>query len=348
MAHNHPEHDFIFIFDRKYDEKFLFSGNITPVVVGPQARHPLLFVLWFELSIPWILKKYKADVFLSPDGYLSLRTSVPSVAIIHDLNFEENPQDIPVIERKYYKYFFPRFARKAKVIGTVSEYSKSDIMRRYSINKERVKVIYNGVSDVYSPISEEEKFAARQKYTNGKNYFLYVGALHQRKNLVTLFKAFDDFKGRTGSDMKLLIVGKKMWWTKSIEEAYKSMDHIRDVIFEGHMSTKKLRHIYGAATALTFISYFEGFGIPVIEAFACGVPVLTSNRTSLPEIAGDAAIIVEPFDLDQISKSLEMLATNKNLRDELISKGLERCKQFSWESSAEKLYGLVEEAARNR
>ncbi len=338
MAQQHPEHDFIFIFDRKYDPKFIFAPNITPVVVGPQARHPFLFVIWFELSLPRILRKYKADVFLSPDGFLSLRSKVPSLLVIHDLNFEHYPKDLPLLVRKYYKYFVPRFAKKANAIATVSNYSKNDIIKLYGIDKNKIEVVYNGVNKVYSPLQDNEKQPVKERYTGGNDYFLYVGALHQRKNLVNLFKAFDIYKKRWGKESKLLVVGNKMWWTKAIEQAYNSMEFKKDVIFEGHKSTVELREIYGAATALTYVSYFEGFGIPIVESFACGTPVITSNVTSMPEVAGDAALIIDPFNPEDIAEAMNKTEDDQTLRNELIEKGFQRAGKFTWDESAEKLW----------
>lgn len=120
----HPEHEFYFIFDRKHSDDFIFSDNVTPIELFPQARHPFLYYLWFEFSMPRLLKKLKPDLFLSPDGYLSLKSKIKSLVVFHDLNFEHYPEDIPWLERKNYKYFFPRYAKKADRIATVSEYSK--------------------------------------------------------------------------------------------------------------------------------------------------------------------------------------------------------------------------------
>jgi len=341
MAIAHPEHEFIFIFDRPYDKKFIFSENIIPVVIGPQARHPFLFVLWFEYSIPYVLKKYKADMLLSPDGFLSLRCKKPSVVVVHDLNFEHYPKDLPKLVLKYYKYFVPRFIKKAAHIATVSEYSKQDIITLYGTSAEKISVVYNGVNEVYSPIEESEKQEIKNIYTQGNDYFLYVGALHQRKNLVNLFKAYDEYKTRHKTSTKLLIVGNKMWWTKSIEQAYHQMKHKEEVVFHHHMSTVELKEVYGSATALTYISYFEGFGIPIIESFACGTPVITSNVTSMPEVAGDAALIIDPFNIDQISKALYTIETDTALRQKLIEAGLKRQKDFSWDLSAAKLWKIL-------
>ena len=131
LVEKHPEHTFILFFDLPFDKQFIFGPNTIPVVLNPPARHPILFVIWFEWAVFRALKKYKADVFFSPDGYLSLRSNVPQIPVIHDLNFEHNPADIPWATRKYLRFFFPKFAKKAAKIVTVSHYSKKDIMEQY-------------------------------------------------------------------------------------------------------------------------------------------------------------------------------------------------------------------------
>ena len=141
MVEKHPEHTFLFFFDRPYEQQFIFAENVEPIVLSPAARHPFLFVWWFEVAVASALKKHKADVFFSPDGYLSLRTTIPQVAVIHDLNFEHYPKDVPWLVRKYYNYFFPRFARKAAHIITVSETSKQDIIQQYSIAPSRISAV---------------------------------------------------------------------------------------------------------------------------------------------------------------------------------------------------------------
>ena len=341
IAIAHPEHDFIFIFDRKFDEKFIFSKNVQAVVVGPQARHPILFIVWFEISVRYILKKYKADIFISPDGFLSLSSKITAIAVMHDLNFEHNPEDIPFLVRVYYKFFFPRFAAKAQKIVTVSDFSRQDIIKIYSQIPSKVDVVYNGVNLIYSPLEAIEKQQVRDKYTQGNEYFIFVGALHQRKNLVNLFLAFDKYKSNSGNSVKLMIVGNKMWWTKQIENTYNSLSFKEDVVFHNHMSTSELRQVYGSAIALTYVSLFEGFGIPIIESFACGTPVITSNITSMPEVAAQAAILVNPLNIDEISEAMHNVETDKILRDKLIELGLERAKYFSWDDSAVKLWKII-------
>jgi glycosyltransferase involved in cell wall biosynthesis len=140
IAQNHPEHTFYYIFDRKYDTTFITSQNIVPIVAGLPTRHPFLWFLWMEFTIPRILKKINADIFVSPDGFLSLRSKVPQVTVIHDINFHHNPHQLPYWVRKYNNYFFKRFAHKAKHLGTVSEYSKKDIAETYKIDPKKIGV----------------------------------------------------------------------------------------------------------------------------------------------------------------------------------------------------------------
>lgn len=342
ITNAHPEHEFYFIFDRKWDERFIFSGNITPIAARPQARHPFLYYLWFEWSVPRILKKIKADLFLSPDAYLSLKTDVASLAVFHDLNFEHYPEDIPFFNRKYYRYFFPKFARKATHIVTVSEFSKKDIINLYEIAPEKISVVYNGANEDFKPVKDDVKNAIRLNYTGGCPYFLFVGALHPRKNLARLFKAFDYFKDQHISDIKLFVVGSKQYWTTEIQQAYEGMRHSGEVVFGGRLPSDELHKVVASALAMTYVSYFEGFGIPIIEAFRCDVPVITSNVTSMPEVAGDAALLVDPFSVKSIAQGLEKIAFNPDMRDELIAKGRERRKLFTWQNSADQLWKVIE------
>ena len=152
IAREHPEHTFHFFFDRPFHEEFIFSDNVVPHVLFPQARHPILYYLFFEFAVTRALKKVKADVFLSPDGYLSLRTDVPSVQVIHDLNFEHFPEFVPFLERKFYRYFFPRYAQKATRIATVSSYSKQDIIDLYNQPESKIDVVYNGAADRFKDV----------------------------------------------------------------------------------------------------------------------------------------------------------------------------------------------------
>jgi glycosyltransferase involved in cell wall biosynthesis len=264
--------------------------------------------------------------------------------VFHDLNFEHYPEDLPLTERKFYRYYFPRYAEKATRIATVSQFSKRDIINQYEIDPGRIDVVYNGANENYRPTSEDDKKATIKKYTGGSPYFVFIGALHPRKNLVNLFKAFDYYRSRSSSNVKLLIVGKKKWWTRKIKDAYEGMKYKEEVIFAGRLQSDELCRVLGSALALTYVSYFEGFGIPILESFYCDTPVITSNLTSMPEVAGDAALLVNPFSVHSISEGLKKVAEDPEFRKQLIEKGRTRKEMFSWNHSADLLWKSIEKA----
>lgn len=342
LTQNHPEHEFVFVFDRKFDDSFIFSNNITPVVIPPQARHPVLWYLWFEWSIPQVLKKHKPDIFLSPDGYLSLNTNVPQLPVMHDLAFIHRPNDIGGLVRKYYNHYFPKFAQKAARIATVSEFSKEDIAKQYGISPQKIDVVYNGVSGAFKPVGDEQKAAIRQKLTQGKPYFVFVGALQPRKNIVNLLKAFDAFKNSDTQGTQLVIVGRKAWQTDDMDITFENLQHKNDVVFTGRLSDEDLSATIAAALGLVYVAFFEGFGLPIIEAFKCHTPVITSAVSSMPEVAGDAGILTEPTSVESITKALQQLATDDNLRNQLTQKAIARSNTFTWEKTANLLWNSIE------
>ena len=229
----------------------------------------------------------------------------------------------------------------------MSEFSKRDIVECYGVEPEKIDVVYNGANEGFKPVSEDEKTIIRNRYTAGCQYFMFVGSLHPRKNLARLFPAYDLFKERTGSDVKLLIVGEKRWWTEPIQKAYGAMRHQDDVVFVGHLQMHELNQVTAAALASVYVSYFEGFGIPIVEAYKCDVPVITSNVTSMPEVAGDAALLVDPFDVESIAGALE-LVMDDNVRQSLIEKGRVRRDDFSWDKAAEGWWNVIEKFADNK
>jgi glycosyltransferase involved in cell wall biosynthesis len=342
ITQQHPEHEFLFLFDRPYDKSFIFSDNIKPIVLFPQARHPILFYIYFEFSIPRILKKEKVDLFLSPDGFLSLKTAVPQLAVMHDLNFEHYPEALPSFITKYYRKFFPRFAKKAKRIATVSEYSKKDIENTYGIDPSKIDVVYNGVNGEFNVVSAIEQEKTRQKLTNGKPYFVFVGSLHPRKNIIRLLKAYESFREKSDMDISMIIVGEAMWGNKDVEAQISSMSFKEDVITTGRLKPIELARTIGSALAMTFVPLFEGFGIPALEAMKCGVPVIASNRTSLPEVVGKAAVLVNPESVEEITGAMLSVAQIEEVRSKMIILGLEQAKEYSWDRSAELLWESIE------
>jgi glycosyltransferase involved in cell wall biosynthesis len=339
---NHPEHNFFFIFDRPYHPRFIFAKNVTPVVAFPPARHPVLWYWWHEHSLPKIFKKIQPDIVISNDGYLSLNSNVKQIAIIHDLSFVHYPDELRWLVKKYLLNYFPKFARKAQRIITVSEYSKNDIINTYGINPDKIDIAYNGSNEIYKPLDNIQKEEAKRRFAQGCEYFIYIGSVLPRKNLVRLLKAFDSFKSILHSGTKLLIVGARLYKTGATDTAYKQMKHNDDVLFTGYLSTGDIQLALGGAIALTYVSYFEGFGIPIIEAMYSDVPVITSNITSMPEVAGDAAILVDPFSVENITNAMLLIYNDKMLRNSLIEKGRIRRQIFNWDKTAEQIWQSIE------
>lgn len=336
---NHPEVNFILIFDREPTVQFPTLSNVQMIICGPPTRHPLLYWIWFELMIPSILKKTKADLFFSPDGYNSLRSSTPSITTVHDLNFEHNPKDLPRFLSAYLRYFFPRFTKKASGVLTVSNFSKLDIQHTYKIPESKIKVIYNGASDAYKPLELAIQNEIRKKITGGRPYFIYVGSLHPRKNLQRLVSAYQKINNPNAD---LVIVGSRMWRNHNLKIVAQNEKNIH---FLGYVNQTELAEIMGSAMALTYVPYFEGFGIPMVEAMRCGTPIIAAKTTCLPEIASDTAIYCDPFDEQDIQDKMIELMGNPALQAELSRKALARGKQFSWDLCATETWTAIQTIA---
>jgi len=341
LTSRHPEVTFYFLFDRPFSSDFIVSDNIKPVVLPPPARHPFLWYLWFEISVKRFLKKSGVNIFVSPDGFIPLNTKTKTLSVIHDLNFEHRPKDIPWLTRTYYKHYFPKFASRSTRIVTVSEFSKNDIVNNYRVHPDKIDIVHNGVSQVFVPTDFKNQQHIRQKMTGGKPFFLYVGAIHERKNIANLLVAFEQFCNHSESEFRMILTGKSMFGNKKMQSVYNRMTHKNKVIFTGWLTDVELCQVMASAYALTFIPYFEGFGIPIIEAMKCGVPVISSNVTSLPEVAGDAALLVNPHSHVDICNAMLRIADDKKLKNDMISKGLKKSNEYSWSLAASKMWESI-------
>ncbi len=345
MVRNHPDVRFSFFFDRPFDQKFVLSENVKPFVLFPPARHPVLFRWWLNQSVAGKLRSLKPDVFFSPDGFLSTKTSVPQVAVFHDLAFMHYPQDVKPSEAKYYHKWFPAFAEKATRIIAVSEFTKSDIIRQFQTDEEKITVIHNGCSENFHPVDDGVKKEVRKKYSAGNPFFVCVGAIQPRKNLERIIAAFSLYKKASGSSIKLLLVGRKAWNFGKVIQGYQSSPFRDEIIFTGFVTDEELNAIYSSSLALCYVPYFEGFGFPVLEATKAETAVITSMVTSIPEVAGDAALLVDPMDINEISRGFSAIASDQTLRNQLVEKGKLNTTRFSWNRSAEATWEVLEAAA---
>ena len=337
IVSQHPEHQFFFFFGRKPAPEFLFADNVSPVVLFPQARHPLLWMLFFEWSTRRALKRLKIDLYLSPDGFMPLHTAVPTLNVIHDLNFEHAAGNLKASHQWYMHRYCPRFAQRATRLATVSEYSKKDIVATYHLNASKVDVVYDGAHADYRPHSEEEKQVIRQRYTAGCPYIIFVSTIIKRKNLANLLLAFDSVKDLFPDNLKLLVVGSRVWWQDELKAAYDGMRHKDDVLFPGRVESTDLAALLSAAEMLVYPSFFEGFGIPILEAMYAETPVVASSTTSMPEVGGDAALYVDPHSVQSIAEAIISLR-DTSLRDTMIARGRQQRTRYSWDRTAALLW----------
>ena len=330
-----PETKFTFYFDRPYHERFIFHKNIVPRVVPPPSRHPLLWYIWFHHSLPLACRIHRPSLFFSPEFYLTGTDRFPQIIVIHDLAYEHYPQDVSRSAALYYRHYSPLYARKAKHIFAVSEYTKSDIINTYHTAGDKISVIHNGSAAIFHPIEEEEKRGIRDKLTGGTPYFHYTGAIQPRKNLENLLRAYDIFRENTAEKVNLVIVGKKGWKYEAVLETYNRMKYKEDVLFTGYLSGEALNAVTAASIGLCYVPYFEGFGLPVLEAMHSETAVISSDVTSLPEVAGDAACLVSPFSPPHIAEAMRQLYADPVFRQQQIDKGRANRQRFSWDRSAE-------------
>lgn len=343
MVQQHPEDQFILLFDRPFAPDFVYGPNVTPLVLFPPSRHPLLWYWWFEHSVPAALKRFKPDVFFSPDSYASLSSPVPTLMTAHDLVPLHHAEQLPFATRHYYRHYLPKFLHRADHIVTVSDYVRADIQQTCGVAGNRITTVYNGCREGFVPLPAAEKTAVREAFAAGQPYFFYTGSIHPRKNIHRLLQAFDLFKQQTGSPAKLLLAGRFAWQTGAVRSAYEQAQHRADIHFLGYVPEQQLHRLMAAALALTYVSISEGFGLPLVEAMYCDVPILSANSTSLPEVAGDAALLVDPFSVEAIAAGMGRLWAEEPLRTALVAKGKGRRSDFSWDTAAEAVYRLLQQ-----
>jgi glycosyltransferase involved in cell wall biosynthesis len=341
----YPEHQFYFLFDRPYDPQLVFSSNVTPLVVSPPARHPLLWKWWFDVKVPRVLKKVGADVFVSPDGFCSLTTRVPQCLVVHDLGFLHNPQDYKKNHLFFYKQYTSKFLKKATQVIAVTTVLKQELISTYKTDEAKIAVVYNGVKDVFQPTTFEQQRAVKETYTDGQEYFIYAGAIHPRKNLINLLKAFSRFKKRQKSSMKLVLAGRLAWKNDVFLNLLKTYKYRRDVVLLDAITTEtELAQLVAAAYALVYPSFYERFDVPVAEAMRCGVPVLTAKDPILQEITGGQALCFDPTDVPGIAEQMMRIYKDETLREQLIVAAKAVAQHYTWDAAATALWQCIESA----
>ncbi len=341
IAQEQPHHHFIFIFDRKFHTDFGFAKNITPIIISPKVKDIVSFKYWYDVKLPLGLMKHKPDLLVQPTGFCSLTTSIPQLLILQDLAFKHYPNHIPKNHLAYYKYFTQKFIDKAKLIVTLSQFSKQDIESTYTVEPNKISVVYSSAKSIFKPLDYNEIEQVKDGYADGRSYFLFVGGFHPRKNLMNVLKAFSLFKKWQRSNMKLLIAGAVAVQYDDILIKLKTYKYREDIVLLDHIDETKLALITASAYCVLYPSFFEGLSVPIIEAMQCAVPIITSNNSSMPEIGGDAALYVNPDEADELAEKMQLIYKDENLRSSLIEKGLKQATTFNWNIATAKVWDAI-------
>jgi len=340
MVSDHPKDQFYFFFDRNPHPSFHNFENVTPIIIKPQARHPLLWKYWFEYALPKAIKKLCIDVFFSPESYLSLSLQIPTVMTTHDLSFLHYPNTYKRSHLNYYIKYESAFHKRADHIIAVSETTKSDIVNQYNIPPTKISVAHNAVRNGFQILNDNRKNQIKNSISKGFPYILYVGSIHPRKNIIGLIKGFEIWQDKNKDNHRLVLFGRWAFGNNELEKTLKNSS-CADLIYLRSDHDGKVEDIMGSADCFIYPSFHEGFGIPIIEAMACGIPVVTSNRGAMKEIGGDAAIYINPDDIDSIANGINSSINNKQLNFQLKHKAKLNLHRFSWQKSAELIYKRI-------
>jgi hypothetical protein len=298
----------------------------------------------FFIPLDIIFNKRKYDFFHYLYNAPSLIVPCPFILTIHDVSYKYIPNMISKRNLISINTQLLLNAKKAIKIITVSENSKKDIVNFYKIPEEKIEIIYEGVDDSFRPSKEEQKKKEiAEKYRLPSKYLLYVGTYLPHKNLETLLHAYHNLRRNQKISHSLVLAGKKGRNYEAIKHLISELKLEGDVKAIGYVSSEDLPYVYNLSDLFIFPSIYEGFGLPLLEAMACGVPVISSNASCLPEIGGDAAIYFLPREIEELAKKIIMVSTNQNLRNDLIEQGIRRAKLFSWQTMAKKTLNLYEE-----
>jgi len=297
----------------------------------------------------------KIDVFFSPHIFLlSASKNYSTVVTFHDLSFEKYPEFYSKSKNYWHFSMNPKKqARRASKIIAVSESTKDDLVKLYDINPDKIKVIYSGINLESESWNLEPRVSEiKKKYNLSDHYILYLGTLEPRKNIIGLIKAYELLRKKfqiPNSKFqipKLVIAGSKGWLYEDIFKTVKNSLEKNDIVFTGFVNDEDKPILYKLADLFVYPSFYEGFGFPPLEAMSYGTPVITSNFSSLPEAVGDAAIMVNPYNLDELSRAMEMVLGDNNLKKYLIKKGYEQIKKFSWRKCAEETLNTLKLAKK--
>ncbi len=309
------------------------------------TRHPMVRILWEQTILPWHIRRENAALLHAPAFVGPLLCTRPQIITVHDLSFLRYPHFFRRGNRLYLSTMTRLACRRAHAIIAVSNFTADETTSLLGIPPERVHTIYHGVTPNFRPLPPETVTRFRRQRHLPDRFILHVGTLEPRKNLRTLVRAFARLQR---PNTHLILVGGKGWLYHQLFAEVERLGLNEHVHFPGYVPSAELPLWYNAAEGFAYISHYEGFGLPVLEALACGVPTLTSNTTSLPEAAGDAALTVPPDDVEAVADGLHRLLTDRTLRQQLRQRGPRHAARFTWQATAQRTARLYRAALQDR
>ncbi len=330
---------------------FIGAGHarIKPWIDTKAPRSQIKDVLWHSYYLPRLCRSRKYDVLFLPAGNRRLPWSAPcpTVGTVHDMSWKHVPFKYDSRRTLYLEKVLPELVRRLDMVITVSESSKRDIVSYTGTPEERIRVVYNGADTTLFSPGDPEVSRARvaERYHVDGPYILYVSRIeHPGKNHVRLIRAYNQLRSRTGLPHKLLLVGADRERAAEVHAEARQSPYADDIIFPGFAARGDLPHLYRGCSLFVFPSLYEGFGIPVAEAFHCHVPVACSNVSALPEVAGDAAELFDPLDVSSIAFAMENVLTDPNRSESLIARGCQRAPLFTWQRTAVQTLAILRDA----
>jgi glycosyltransferase involved in cell wall biosynthesis len=310
-----------------------------------QTEHPLVRIAWEHTVFPFLISSLKLDVIHSPVHVLPVICPTASVVTVLDLAFMRYPRTYPLMQWKYLEFFTRRAVKKADAIITISESTRQEVIRLLGGEPRKIHTVLLAAGNSFRPASSEKIEEIKKRYGFDEPCVLYVGTLEPRKNVQTLLLAFDKVRRELDGRCKLVIAGGKGWFYSEIFRRIEDLGICDDVRFTGYVPAEDLPALYSSATVFVYPSLYEGFGLPPLEAMACGTPVITSNVSSLPEVVGDAGIMVDPRDPQELAEAIIRVLEDADLRLHMREKGLRRASEFTWRKTARQTLEVYEKVA---
>lgn len=337
--------EYYIILNRNRKESFVpIQDNFYKIYTGVTYSSYFTRDFWEQVYLPILLKKYQVDAYHGPNYILPILSDKPLIQTVYDTTIFANRGWYKPISRYRVQKLLSLSAKRADIIITGSENSKKDITAILGILEEKIKVIYIGVDEEYRVIDDPGKLnLVRAKHNISKKFILHVGSMNPRKNIPRLIEAYSKLPSEVSGEYELVLVGENSWRSDEIFGKIEQLGLKGSVICTGVVEDDDLPLLMNAASLLVFPSLYEGFGIPPLEAMACGVPVVASRASSIPEVVGDAALLFDPYNVEEMTASICEVLTDKELRDDLVRRGFERAKVFSWRKAAQETLAVYSE-----